>query len=483
MKHIAYIAAALILSISCVYGQKDTLSLDQLLAIADGRSVEIQAAYVQLEQRKLDYDLHRARQRFQLNLNANVPNFLNTSRSVVQPDGSVIFKNISQNTTQAGLQLSKSFLTTNTQLLVESNALRFDDFSFDRHSYNGIPVRVGIRQGINSYNNDKWNERILPQAMKTEAARSQDQIAEQHLIIVQSYFDVLRAQVEQDIASSNSANNSKIVDIANERYALGKISESDLTLIKLNAATSKNDLSRAKRSYTSTVNILQENTNYYEDIAPTIPQKLPKWDVKNYDNLVNEAWKKNKAYHQLMLDQLLLDSDSDRIKKQYGFRGELLASLGLVKSGNQLGEIYQDPKQEVLVNMTLTLPILDGNQKKVALQKQLIAQELQQDRKVFAEQAFKNQLKTLLQQMENRAEEVEQSKEIFDLAKKGYQIANDRYRLADMTVTELTLAYQVRDQAWRTYIRTISDYWVSYYRLEMLMGYDFSRNTFLNRDK
>lgn len=483
MKKTTFTIIWLGLSLSLLSAQSDTISLRQMLSIADGQSVEIKAANMRVEQSRLDYQLHRAGQRFQLSLNANVPNYFNTSRSVVQPDGSVIFTDISQNTTQAGLRLSKSIMSTNTELTLESNALRFDDFSFDQLSYNGVPLRLGIRQGIHTYNQAKWNEKILPLAAKTQELQSKDEIFEQHLQIVASYFDVLRAEVEREIASSNKSNSEKILSIAEERYKLGKISESELTMVQLNAASSQKNLIEAKRMYELSMNVLKDNANYYESLSLKVPDALPILNVADEHLLIQKAWERNSRYQSLMLDQLIIDSNKSRIKRDYGFRGELLASLGLVKSGNGLEDIYKNPKQEVLVNMSFTLPIFDGSQKKIVLQKQSISEDLLQDRKTYAEQAFKNQLRVVIHQMEARAEELKQSKEIFTLAKKGYTIANDRYLLGDMTVTELTLAYEVRDQAWRNYIRTISDYWVTYYQLRALTGYDFEKNKFINIDK
>ena len=62
------------------------------------------------------------------------------------------------------------------------------------------------------------------------------------------------------------------------------------------------------------------------------------------------------------------------------------------------------------------------------------------------------------------------------IAASRYQIAQDRFILSDLSVTDLGIAMQEKDRARRDYIIALRDYWQSYYSLRLLTLYDFEKN-------
>ncbi|MGC9352491.1 MAG: TolC family protein, partial [Mariniphaga sp.] len=57
----------------------------------------------------------------------------------------------------------------------------------------------------------------------------------------------------------------------------------------------------------------------------------------------------------------------------------------------------------------------------------------------------------------------------------GYQIALRKFQNGELSITDLNIALQEREQAKRDYIRSIQSYWVAYYRLRALTLYDFEK--------
>ena len=72
--------------------------------------------------------------------------------------------------------------------------------------------------------------------------------------------------------------------------------------------------------------------------------------------------------------------------------------------------------------------------------------------------------------------ELEQAELSNDIAQRRYEISNERYYLSDISITDLTIALQEKDAARRDYIRTLRNYWRSYYGLRALTLYDFVEN-------
>ena len=62
------------------------------------------------------------------------------------------------------------------------------------------------------------------------------------------------------------------------------------------------------------------------------------------------------------------------------------------------------------------------------------------------------------------------------MAQRRFAVSKDRYLIGKIDVTNLFLAQSEKDNARRSRIQTLWDYWSGYYRLRRLTLYDFSRN-------
>jgi outer membrane protein TolC len=63
-----------------------------------------------------------------------------------------------------------------------------------------------------------------------------------------------------------------------------------------------------------------------------------------------------------------------------------------------------------------------------------------------------------------------------NIASEKYQIAKERYVLGNLSITDLSIAFQENDQAKRDYVYALRDFWGSYYQLRYLSLYDFEKN-------
>ena len=66
------------------------------------------------------------------------------------------------------------------------------------------------------------------------------------------------------------------------------------------------------------------------------------------------------------------------------------------------------------------------------------------------------------------------------IASEKYQIAKDRYMLGNLSITDLSIAFQENDQAKRDYISALRDFWGAYYQIRYLSLYDFETNQKIN---
>lgn len=89
---------------------------------------------------------------------------------------------------------------------------------------------------------------------------------------------------------------------------------------------------------------------------------------------------------------------------------------------------------------------------------------------------FRQEIITQIALFEMLQQQVQLSKEADQIASQRYQIAQDRFLLSDLSVTDLSIALQEKDGAKRDFILALRDYWQAYYSLRWLTLYDFEKN-------
>ena len=62
------------------------------------------------------------------------------------------------------------------------------------------------------------------------------------------------------------------------------------------------------------------------------------------------------------------------------------------------------------------------------------------------------------------------------IAVEKYKIASERYVLGNLSITDLSIAFQENDRAKRDYVTSMRDFWTAFYQLRYLSLYDFEKN-------
>jgi outer membrane protein len=170
------------------------------------------------------------------------------------------------------------------------------------------------------------------------------------------------------------------------------------------------------------------------------------------------------------------EMETQRARKENGLNASLQANFGLSNQGSRPGDVYVRPQDRESVSLQFTLPIMTWGRNKarteIARANQEFAQQsVEQDKLTFEQEIFTQV--TLLQMLQKQ---VKLTKLADDLAANRYQIAQERFILSDLSVTDLGIAMQEKDRARRDYIIALRDYWQSYYSLRLLTLYDFEKN-------
>ncbi|MES2808570.1 MAG: TolC family protein [Bacteroidota bacterium] len=457
-------------------GQPDTLrlTLTDVVELAKGNSIASKQAVTTRETRYWQWRLFKSNYNPQLSLSGTLPGYSKTSQQVIQPDGTIQFQPIHYDNSQLTLNFSQSITATGATIYGMSQLQRFNDLDRKNILYNGMPYAIGLSQPLGQFNKLKWDKKIQP-LLYNESIQAYIEAKEQIAIKATGYFfDLLLAQVNLQIAETNFANTTNILKIANTKFDMGKVSRNELLQLQLEllnarkaTGVAKRDLevaSLALRSY-----IGQEGNTAFKLI---VPQTISQTSIPA-DSVLSQAYANRSDAIGFIRRINEAKRDVALAKGETGLTASLTANLGFSNSARNIPDIYRSPQNQQLVQLTFSLPIMDWGRSKSRIKtaeanQQFTTYAVEQDK-----QTFKQEIITQVTLFDQMKDQVGLSAEADSIAGEKYKIAKERYVLGNMSITDLSIAFQDNDRAKRDHVSALRDLWGAYYQLRYLSLYDF----------
>jgi len=467
------------LSISKVYCQTDTvmLTLQQVVQMAKDKSIASQQAITSRETHFWEYRTYQSNYKPQLSLNGILPGYNKTYLQVVQPNGTIEFQPVHNNNSSLNLSFSQSIAKTGGTIYGTSQLQRFDDFDRKNTLYNSIPYAIGYSQPLFQFNSLKWDKNIEP-LKYNESKQAFTEDMEQIAVTASGYFfDLLLAQVNLIAAETNLGNTQKILAIANEKFDLGKISKNEILQLQLELLKSEKAVGIAKRDMEiATLNIkaytgMQGNSK----IALNVPNGEINMQLST-DKVLEEAYANRSDAIAFVRRIAEAKRDVAKAKANSGVNASLIANLGFSKSAPTVNKVYRSPQDQQLVQLQFDIPVLDWGRQKSRTKTaeanlKLTQYSVEQDKQNFTQEIVTQV--TLFQMMKDQ---VTLSAHADSIATEKYSIAKDRYVLGNLSITDLGIAFEEKDQAKRDYVTALRDLWSAYYELRYLSLYDFEKH-------
>lgn len=477
MRRSSSLAVFLLAVIGQAFGQVQRYTLSEVVQLARVQSISSKQAVTRKKTNYWQYRSFIADFKPQLSLNGILPGFTRSYIQVVQPDGTISFRNVSYNNSLVNLGLSQNIALTGGTIFVQKELQRFDDFDRKSTSYNGIPVEIGINQPLFRFNEMKWIRKIEPLKFQEGSQQFVSSLEQVSLDATGYYFELLVAQVNLQIAEKNRSNSDTLFKIAGHKLQLGKISQNDLLQLQMGLLTAQKDLASAKQAAAVASMQLKMflSSRNEQSLELEIPIEAGEFEIDTKVAL-EEAFANRSDAIGFKRRLLEAEMETQRAKKENGLNASLQATFGLSNQGARPGDIYVNPQDRESVRLEFVLPIMTWGRNKarseIARANQEFAQQsVEQDKLTFEQQIFTQV--TLLQMLQKQAK---LTKLADGIAANRYQIAQDRFILSDLSVTDLGIAMQEKDRARRDYIIALRDYWQSYYSLRLLTLYDFEKN-------
>ncbi|WP_374163550.1 TolC family protein [Arcticibacter sp. MXS-1] len=478
MKAYLSVLSLLLLSLHGFGRQTDTLrlSLDEVVQMAKEKSISAKQAVSTRETKYWEWRTFKSNYQPQLTLSGVVPGYSKTFREVLQPNGTIDFQPVRNNNSSVSLAFSQSITMTGGSVFGTTQLQRFDDFDRNNVLYNGVPYAIGYSQPLFQYNQLRWDQRVEP--LKYSESR-QAYIESMEKIAVQAneyFFDLLLAQANLQISESNFSNTDTILKVAQLKYDLGKITKNEILQLQLERLKAQKSVGVAKRD----MEIAMLNLRSYTGLGsvPLVlqaPLQSPGVEIAA-EKALSEAFA-NRA-DAIGFARRLAEAKRAvaKAKGESGINAALTARLGFSKSASKLRGVYRSPQDQQLLQVELSIPILDWGRSQSRTRTARVNLQLEEYSVEQDKQNFSQEIITQVTLYNMMKDQLNLTSEADRIASEKFLIARERYLIGSLSITDLSIAFQEKDQARRDYISALRDFWGAYFELRYLSLYDFALN-------
>lgn len=453
------------------------LNLQDVIEIAKTHSTAaVQAATIR-ENQYWQYKTFKSNYSPQLSLDGTLPQYSKTNIPVIQPDGTVEFKPVTNDNSQLNLGLTQNIGLTGGQLFLGSNVLRFSDFDRKQTRYNGNPLIIGLNQPLFAFNSLSWDKKIEPLRYEESLKKYREDLEVIGRDASELFFNLLVAQINKDIAAKNLSNNETIYKIGEGKAALGRLSKDELLRLKLGVLNARKAVAQANVDAETSDLQLKSFIGFSatNQIQLILPENLLSFEV---DATVAVQQAKNNRQKAIEFKRALLEADKDvaKAKEENGLKVNLFGTFGLTNVANQLPGIYRNAKDQQEISLGFQIPILDWGRSASRIKTAQSNRKLVEANVKQAQINFEQEIYTTLRQLTMIRAQMQTNAEADMTANERFEIAKKRYFLNDLSITDLNIALQEKDQARRDYVLSLKSFWNAYFSLRVLTLYDFSTN-------
>ena len=387
-------------------------------------------------------------------------------------------------TSEIGALLNQNIGLTGGRIFARSELNLIEKLGADRNSsYSSTPFSIGYSQTLNGYNNLKWTAKLEPlrfERAKREFIQDREALA---IKVTRLFFDLVDAQINVNIASTNMANADTLYKIGMGRFQVGTVTQDELLNLELNYMNSKLELTRSKLGLERSRAELNIFLGFAKEtrLECVVPIELPDLMI-DPEEAMGQALSNNPDILNQKLRLIEEDRKVKQAKSESGVTGDVYALYGLNQNAESLDKVYQDPLNRQRLRIGINIPVLDWGRRKGRLEMALSNREvvkisINQEKMDFEQSMIMNVMEFNLQ-----ADQVTNRAKADTIAQMGYDVTQQRFLIGKVDVTKLNLARNYQESARRAFINSLRSYWNYYFTIRQLTLFDFEKNITLSED-
>jgi outer membrane protein TolC len=220
------------------------------------------------------------------------------------------------------------------------------------------------------------------------------------------------------------------------------------------------------------------------DKNASIRLRLPGHPVKralSVEEALLHARENNPKFADFRSRILEAEQQVDKTRKEALFDASLSLSIGFNQVANTLRDAYDNPMQQDVVAVSVSIPLVDWGVRKG---KYNMARNTLNVTQISARQeeiSLEEDLMMTVSDFNVQQQQIAARQEALDLAQMAYAETKQRFIIGKADVNSLTLSLNRQQEAERNYIRALRSYQLSYYKIRKLTLHDFDLNISLSR--
>lgn len=474
-----FIICLLLLAANSAYAQNAMrLTLQESINYAQDNSPLSRSAKFALLSSKWNYRSFRADLLPTFSINGNAPNFNQSINTVVLDDGTQVFRSNTQSEASISASVQQEILPTGGSVSLSSTINRLGVFQGENtYFWQSNPLVITLNQPLYQFNSLKWRNRTEPLRYKIAQTQFVEDMEDLAINTAQSFFAVLLAQINIEVAEFNLAVNDSIYDIAQGRYNVGKIAENELLQSELTLRNAEGALTTARINYIRSLNSFKLLLGFGLDAQIEVipPEDAPEVFV-TIEKALQLANENNSQALQFRLNEIEAKRNLEQAVRQSLFSANLTASFGLNQTAEDFSDLYRDPQERQFFTVGFQVPIFNWGKQRAQVNAARNNQRRLANDIAYQQQLFDLQVQNTIRDFQQLRNQVTLAAKSDTIAIKRYDVTKNRFLIGKVDITELNIAQRDRDTARRGFISALNNFWAGWYDLRRLTLYDFIRD-------
>ena len=484
----ALLLASLLLLAACRLAAQNKrvrhITLHEAIALARKQSVDAASALVQLKSAYWSYRTFKANLLPEVNFSTTLPNYRKNYNVYQQSDGTHTYVRNDYMNISGSLSVNQNIWFTGGTLSLSTSLDFMTQIGTGRagRQFMAVPMVLTLNQPIFGVNNVKWNRRIEPLRYTEAQANFLSATEKVTMNVIQYFFNLLLAQENVNIARQNLQNAEKLCEVAESKRRMGRISENDLLQLRLNVLNARSSLTSNESNLKSQMFSLRSylGIDNAEELVPVLPDSVPPLHLK-YEEVLEKALANNAFAHNIRRRQPEADYQVAQAKGNQR-QVSLYAQIGFTGSDNVLDKAYREQKDNQVVEIGMSIPLLDwgkrrGQVKVAESNRELTRLQLRKETTDFNQNLF-----VLTEQFNNQVDQLHIAIEADTIAQKRYRTNMETFLIGKISTLDLNDAQTSKDDARRKRINELFSYWYYYYQIRSITLWDFAAQTNIDAD-
>jgi outer membrane protein TolC len=454
---------------------QEPMTLQRAVSLAQEQGHQARAAKATFDAARYRDKAFYSRLLPQLSIGGSVPSYNRSIIQVLQPDGSTLFRPQDQTTAALTATLSQKLPLLGGDLYVTSALARLSRSGQQSvRTWSSTPVSVGLRQGIFRPNLAAWDQREQP--VRFELAERQYREAREDIAIATAnlFFDYYAAQVALANATKNAAVNDTLFTLNKGRFEVGKIGENDLLQSELALLRSRNQLDGAKleNQRAEAALRLALNLAVTEPLTILAPATVPEFDADT-TRAAAEALRNRASVSDVALQEVQANRRISEARLANGLGATVNASYGFNATAEDVSFAYRNLLEARTFSLFVELPLWQWGARKENVQAARAERErVASTGRATIEQTIQDAHFAALQLSQARRG-LALSAKADTVAGKRFEVAYNRYVIGRISIDNLYIAQNEKDQAVSQFVQALRGYWAAHYRLRRTTLFDF----------